>query len=70
MVPGGLGIELEHPTIGVLPVIGMTLKMGSVPVRHPISLSLMGGHGKRISLTMPRFPGAKFTRLAENGCIE
>ncbi len=41
MVPGGLGIDLEHPTIGVLPVIGMTLKMGSAPVRHSISRSLM-----------------------------
>jgi len=44
----GMLVQMEHPTIGTLPLVGSPLKMGATPVEYRLPPPLMGEHTEEI----------------------
>jgi formyl-CoA transferase len=44
----GMLIEMEHPTIGMLPLVGSPLKMSDTPVEYKLPPPLMGEHTREV----------------------
>ncbi len=63
-------VEMPHPTIGALPLVGSPLKMGSTPVSYRLPPPLMGEHTKEILQEVLGFSAEKVTSLTESGCIK
>jgi formyl-CoA transferase len=63
-------IEMEHPTIGALPLVGSPLKMGGTPVEYRLPPPLMGQHTKEILREILGYPDEKMMALMESGCIK
>lgn len=63
-------VEMEHPTIGALPLVGSPLKMGGTPVEYRLPPPLMGEHTRDILKDILGFSDEKMAALTENGCIK
>ncbi len=63
-------VEMEHPTIGVLPLVGSPLKMGSTPVEYHLPPPLMGQHTKDVLKDVLGYSEEKVADLTERGCIK
>jgi formyl-CoA transferase len=63
-------VEMEHPTIGALPLVGSPLKMGGTPVEYRLPPPLMGEHTRDILKDILGFSDEKVAALTENGCIK
>jgi len=63
-------VEMAHPTIGVLPLVGSPLKMGDTPVEYRLPPPLMGQHTKIILEELLGYSKQKVTELLEHGCIK
>ncbi|MBI2331556.1 MAG: CoA transferase, partial [Chloroflexi bacterium] len=62
-------VEMQHPTIGALPLVGSPLKMGGTPVEYRLPPPLMGEHTKDILKEVLGFSEEKVTELTQHGCI-
>ncbi|GAB4401413.1 MAG: CaiB/BaiF CoA-transferase family protein [Anaerolineales bacterium] len=63
-------LEMEHPTIGALPLVGSPLKMGGTPVSYRLPPPLMGQHTKDILREVLGYSEEKVSALTESGCIK
>lgn len=63
-------VQMEHPTIGALPLVGSPLKMGGTPVSYRLPPPLMGQHTKEILQNALGFSKEKIQELTEHGCIK
>jgi crotonobetainyl-CoA:carnitine CoA-transferase CaiB-like acyl-CoA transferase len=63
-------VEMQHPTIGALPLVGSPLKMGGTPVSYRLPPPLMGEHTKDILQDVLGFSTEKVTKLRESGCVK
>lgn len=63
-------VEMEHPTIGALPLVGSPLKMGGTPVSYRLPPPLIGEHTKEILTKVLGLTSEKVTELRESGCIK
>jgi len=62
-------IEMEHPTIGWLPMVGSPLKMGSTPIEYRIPPPLMGEHTDELLKQMD-YKDEQIHELREKGCVK
>lgn len=63
-------VEMEHPTIGALRLVGSPLKMGGTPVSYRLPPPLMGQHTKDILREVLGYSEEKVSALTESGCIK
>lgn len=63
-------VQMEHPTIGALPLVGSPLKMGGTPVSYRLPPPLMGQHTKDILREVLGYSEEKVSALTESGCIK
>jgi formyl-CoA transferase len=63
-------VEMQHPTIGALPLVGSPLKMGSTPVSYRLPPPLIGEHTEEILTKVLGLSSEKVTQLRESGCIK
>lgn len=63
-------VEMEHPTLGALPLVGSPLKLGGTPVEYRLPPPLMGQHTKEILREILGYPDEKMMALMESGCIK
>ncbi|MEY2818432.1 MAG: hypothetical protein RL275_1895 [Chloroflexota bacterium] len=63
-------VQMEHPTIGALPLVGSPLKMGGTPVSYRLPPPLMGQHTKDILRESLGYSDEKVMALAKGGCIK
>jgi len=63
-------VEMEHPTIGALPLVGSPLKMGDTPVEYRLPPPLMGQHTNIILEELLGYSKQKVMELLEHGCIK
>ena len=62
-------VEMEHPTIGQLPLVGSPLKMSGTRVEYRLPPPLMGQHTKEILREVLGYADEKVDALVERGCI-
>ncbi len=62
-------VQMEHPTIGALPLVGSPLKMGETPVEYRLPPPLMGQHTNQILREVLGYSDEKIKALAESGCV-
>ncbi|NWF65594.1 MAG: CoA transferase [Chloroflexi bacterium] len=63
-------VQMQHPTIGVLPLVGSPLKMGDTPVEYRLPPPLMGQHTGEILHEALGYSDEKITALMESACIK
>jgi formyl-CoA transferase len=63
-------VEMQHPTIGALPLVGSPLKMGGTPVSYRLPPPLIGEHTEEILTKVLGLTSEKITELRESGCIK
>ncbi len=63
-------VEMEHPTIGALPLVGSPLKMGGTPVSYRLPPPLMGQHTHEILKEVLEFSDEAVQKLMNDGCIK
>ncbi len=63
-------VEMQHPTIGALPLVGSPLKMGGTPVSYRLPPPLIGEHTQEILTNVLGLSSEKVTELRESGCIK
>lgn len=63
-------VEMQHPTIGALPLVGSPLKMGDTPISYRLPPPLIGEHTEEILTKVLGFSAEKVTSLTESGCIK
>ena len=63
-------VEMEHPTIGALPLVGSPLKMSGTPVSYRLPPPLMGQHTKDILSETLGYSEERINELQEHGCIK
>jgi len=63
-------VEMEHPTIGALPLVGSPLKMGGTPVNYRLPPPLMGQHTKDVLKEVLGYSEETVEKLRERGCIK
>lgn len=63
-------VQMEHPTIGALPLVGSPLKMGGTPVSYRLPPPLMGQHTSEVLQNVLGLSEVKVNELAEGGCIK
>ena len=61
-------VEMEHPTIGRLPMVGSPLKMSGTPVEYRIPPPLKGEHTPEL-LKQMGYADEQIRELREKGCI-
>lgn len=62
-------VQMEHPTIGALPLVGSPLKMDGTPVSYQLPPPLMGQHTSEVLQNVLGFSEVKVKELAERGCV-
>lgn len=62
-------VQMEHPTIGALPLVGSPLKMDGTPVAYRRPPPLMGQHTSEVLQNVLGFSEVKVKELAERGCV-
>ena len=62
-------VQMEHPTIGALPLVGSPIKMGETPVEYRLPPPLMGQHTNQILREVLGYSDEKIKALAESGCV-
>lgn len=62
-------MQMEHPTIGALPLVGSPIKMGETPVEYHLPPPLMGQHTNQILREVLGYSDEKIKALAESGCV-
>lgn len=62
-------MQMEHPTIGALPLVGSPIKMGETPVEYRLPPPLMGQHTNQILREVLGYSDEKIKALAESGCV-
>lgn len=63
-------VEMQHPTIGALPLVGSPLKMGGTPVSYRLPPPLIGEHTKDILTRVLGLSSEMVTELRESGCVK
>ena len=63
-------VEMQHPTIGALPLVGSPLKMGGTPVSYRLPPPLIGEHTQDILTNVLGLSTGKVAELIESGCIK
>ncbi|WKZ36051.1 MAG: CoA transferase [Anaerolineales bacterium] len=63
-------VEMEHPTIGVLPLVGSPLKMGRTPVQYQLPPPLMGEHTRSVLKDVLGYSDEQVQGLLERECIK
>ena len=63
-------VQMEHPTIGVLPLVGSPLKMSGTPVEYHLPPPLIGQHTKDVLKDVLGYSEEKITGFKESGCIK
>jgi crotonobetainyl-CoA:carnitine CoA-transferase CaiB-like acyl-CoA transferase len=66
----GMLVEMQHPTIGALPLVGSPLKMTATPVEYHLPPPLMGEHTRVVLRDLLRYSDEQVDDLMENGCIK
>jgi crotonobetainyl-CoA:carnitine CoA-transferase CaiB-like acyl-CoA transferase len=66
----GMLVEMQHPTIGALPLVGSPLKMSSTPVEYRLPPPLMGEHTRVVLRDLLRYSDEQVDDLMESGCIK
>lgn len=62
-------VQMEHPTIGTLPLVGSPLKMGGTPVEYRFPPPLMGEHTKYVLKNLLGYSNEKVEELRRDGCV-
>ena len=62
-------VQMEHPTIGALPLVGSPLKMSATPVEYRIPPPLMGEHTEDILMDVLGYSNEKVKELRNRGCV-
>ena len=63
-------VQMKHPTIGALPLVGSPLKMGGTPISYRLPPPLMGEHTNSILKDLLGY-SEEFTKgLAEKECVK
>ncbi|HRK90970.1 MAG TPA: CoA transferase, partial [Anaerolineales bacterium] len=62
-------VQMEHPTIGALPLVASPLKMDGTPVAYRRPPPLMGQHTSEVLQNVLGFSEVKVKELAERGCV-
>lgn len=62
-------VQMEHPTIGALPLVGSPLKMGGTPVEYRLSPPLMGEHTEYVLKNLLGYSSEKVEELRKDGCV-
>ena len=62
-------VEMDHPTIGALPLVGSPLKMSGTPVGYHLPPPLMGEHTKVILQEVLGFSDEQVNGMVERGCV-
>ncbi len=62
-------VQMEHPTIGALPLVGSPLKMSATPVEYRIPPPLMGEHTDDILMDVLGYSNEKVKELRNRGCV-
>ncbi len=63
-------VEMQHPTIGALPLVGSPLKLGGTPVSYHLAPPLKGQHTKAVLREVLGYSGEKVDMLLEKRCIQ
>lgn len=63
-------VQMEHPTIGALPLVGSPLKMGGTPVSYRIPPPLIGEHTEAVLKEILGFSVEQVAVLMGGGCIQ
>lgn len=63
-------VEMPHPTIGVLPLVGSPLKMKGTPVQYKSPPPLMGEHTADILKDVLGYSEEKVLELKGRGCVK
>lgn len=63
-------VQMEHPTIGALPLVGSPLKMGGTPVSYRLPPPLMGEHTKEVLKDILGFSDELVSDMLERGCVK
>lgn len=66
----GMLVEMQHPTIGALPLVGSPLKMTATPVVYHLPPPLMGEHTRVVLKDLLRYSDGQVDDLIESGCIK
>lgn len=62
-------VQMDHPTIGALPLVGSPLKMGETPVEYRLPPPLKGQHTNEILREALGYSDEKIKALAKSGCV-
>jgi formyl-CoA transferase len=62
-------VQMQHPTIGALPLVGSPLKMSATPVEYRLPPPLMGEHTEEILMNVLGYSKAKVAELRKDGCV-
>ncbi len=62
-------VQMEHPTIGALSLVGSPLKMGGTPVEYRLSPPLMGEHTEYVLKNLLGYSSEKVKELRKDGCV-
>ncbi len=62
-------VQMEHPTIGALPLVGSPLKMSATPVEYRLPPPLMGEHTEDALMNVLGYSKAKIAELRKDGCV-
>ncbi len=63
-------VQMEHPTIGALPLVGSPLKMSATPVDYRFPPPLMGEHTEDILRDVLGYSDEKVKELRDRGCVK
>lgn len=63
-------VQMDHLTIGSLPLVGSPLKMGDTPVEYRLPPPLMGQHTGEVLQNVLGFSEEKITELMKRGCVK
>jgi formyl-CoA transferase len=62
-------IEMDHPTIGKLPLVGSPLKMSDTPVEYRLPPPLLGEHTKDVLKDVLGYDDARVQQLKNSGAV-
>ena len=63
-------VQMEHPTIGSLPLVGSPLNMGGTPVSYRLPPPLMGEHTMAVLRDLLGYSEEQIQELAKSGCVK
>jgi len=63
-------VQMEHPTIGPLPLVGSPLNMGGTPVSYRLPPPLMGEHTMAVLRDLLGYSEDQIQELAKSGCVK